>query len=123
MVPCDSIHRDHSHDLVAEFIEESTLKGLGEKVRYHLFGGTILYGNFLSGNAVGNKKIPDVDMASAFPARGLAVFRELDCTLVVLVEDRGDAVTLCFHEVLGPECLWQNVINPDELSFSGAFSV
>jgi hypothetical protein len=75
VVPNDSVHWDHAHNLVAEFVEELALKRLGEEVRNHFFGRTVLNRNFLSGNAVGDKKIPNVDVTSAFSTGRFSVLR------------------------------------------------
>jgi hypothetical protein len=94
VVSSDSTHRDHSHDLITELVEEFALKRLGGIVGNHLFGETIFDGNLLAANAIGDEKITNLDVAGAFSTRRLAVVREFDCTLIILVQDCSDAVAL-----------------------------
>jgi hypothetical protein len=68
VVPNDSIHRDHSHDLVTELAEKFPLERFSEAVRNHFFGRAALNCNFLSGDAISNKEAPNVDMACSLVA-------------------------------------------------------
>jgi hypothetical protein len=68
VVPGDSIHWDHSHDLITELIEEGALQGLGKVVSDHFFGRIVLYCNLLAGNAVGNKEVPNVYVTCSLAA-------------------------------------------------------
>jgi hypothetical protein len=113
VVPRDSIHRDHSHDLIPELVEKFALKGLGEVVGHHFFRGAVLDRNLLAGNAIGDEKISNVDVAGSFPTGGLTVVGELDHALIILVQDGGDTVALCLHKVFSPEGLWENVVDAD----------
>jgi hypothetical protein len=54
VVPRDSIHRDHSNNLIPEVVEEFPLERLGEILRDHFLGRTVFDCNFLAGNAIGN---------------------------------------------------------------------
>jgi hypothetical protein len=63
VVPNDSVHRDHSHNLVTELAEKFPLQGFGEAVCDDLFGRAVLNCNFLSGNAVCDKEMPNVDIS------------------------------------------------------------
>jgi hypothetical protein len=123
VVPNDSIHRDHSHNLVTELVEKFPLQGFGEAVCDHFFGRAVLNCNFLSGNAVGDEETPNVDAACSLPARGFVVLRKFDGALVVLVKDSGDSVALGLHKIFGLKSLGQHVVEPNQFRFSGAFSV
>ena len=102
VVSSDSVHGDHSHDLVAEFVEKFALKRLGEVVRDHLFSRTVLYRNLLAGNAIGDEKITNVDVTGAFSTGGFPVLGEFDRALIILVKNRGDTVALGLHKILRP---------------------
>ena len=102
VVPRDSIHRDHSHNLVTELLEEFPLERLGEVVGDYFFGRTVLNRNFLSGNAIGNEEVSDVDVSSAFSTGRFPVFGQLNRALIVLVKDSADAVSLRLHKVFCP---------------------
>jgi hypothetical protein len=124
VVPNDSVHGDHSHNLVTELVEKSPLQGFGEAVLcHHFFGRAVLNCNFLSGNAVGDEETPNVDVACSLSARGFAVLRKFDGALVVLVKDSGDSVALGLHKIFGPKSLGQHVVEANQFRFSGAFSV
>jgi hypothetical protein len=101
VVPCDSIHWDHSHNLILELAEELSLERLGEIVRDHFLGRTVLYCNFLGGNVIGNKEVPDVNVTSSFSAGRFTVFGKFeDCALIVLVENHSHNVPLGLHKIL-----------------------
>jgi hypothetical protein len=106
----DSVHGDHSHNLVTELVEKFPLQGFGEVVRDHFFGRAVLNCNFLSGNAVGNEETPNVDVACSLSARGFAVLRKFDGALVVLVKDSGNSLALGLHKIFGPKSLGQHVV-------------
>jgi hypothetical protein len=68
VVPNDSVHRDHSHNLVTELAEKFPLQGFSEAVCDHFFGRAVLDCNFHSSNAVGNEEVLNVDVTCSLSA-------------------------------------------------------
>jgi hypothetical protein len=75
VVPRDSTHGDHTHNLVPELVEKLALKWFSEVVGDHLFGWAILNSHFLASDAIGNEKISNVNVPGSFATRCLTIFR------------------------------------------------
>jgi hypothetical protein len=102
VVTGDSTHGDQTHDLITVLIKQFTLERLGEVVCHHFLGWAILYGNLFASNAIGDKEISYIDMASAAAAGGFTVVGS-DGALVVLCHDYClGAVAMCLHKIFGP---------------------
>ncbi len=50
-------------------------------------------------------------MPDALATGCLAIIGKFDGALVILMEQGGDTVSLCLHEIFRPEGLWEDVVN------------
>ena len=106
------------HNKVSKFFKQDSLERLRKEVSDHLPCWTILHGNLLCGDAVGDEEVPDVDVPSTFATGCSSMFFKEDGALVVLI-DHGvfDAVALCLQEIPGPQNLGHDVIHAHQFGF------
>jgi hypothetical protein len=115
---------NHSHDLVAKLLEQSTLEWLRRLVTNHVPRGTPDYRHFVFTNTIGNKKIPNVNVLRALTARSFSVGLQENRTLVVLEKDVIlDIVTLGLHKISGPADCRHEVVSSHNFCFCGAAGV
>jgi hypothetical protein len=119
----DSFHGGQSKNLIPEFVEEGSLKGLCKVVSHHLLSRAVLHGNLFLSYSIGDNEIPNVYVSGTVASGGFAIFFELHGALVVLKQHAGAAISLRFEEVLGPEDLRQDVVRAHQLGFRRAFCV
>jgi len=72
---------------VSEFLEQWTCQRLSEEITDHILGRTIMDFQFLALHSVGNKDVPDVDVAGTFDARHFPIVNEFDARLVILINN------------------------------------
>ncbi len=79
--------RNHSHDLVSELPEQSTLQGFGHEVSDHVSGWTPDQWYVALVDSIGNKEVPNIDMLRMLAARSLSILFQKNCALVVLEQN------------------------------------
>ena len=87
------------------------MKGFGKEVSDHLFRWTILDGEILHIDAVGNEVKSTIEVLGSLAAGLATVLLEQDCTLVVLIKDCIlMIIALCFKKVVSPKDDWHEVV-------------
>ena len=93
-----------AHNEVAELDEKLALQWLCEKVCDHFEGRTKLDTEVACVDAIGDEKVVDVHVPSAFHARSTSIIFHVDGALVVLVQNSTTSlVALCFEKVVHPK--------------------
>jgi hypothetical protein len=110
--------------MCTEFLELSTLEGLGEEIGHHVTSGTIFNTEFTILDPVGNKEVSDVDVTGAAAAGSASITFQQDGTLVVLENNVvACIVSLSKEEIACPDDLVHPIVDTNQFSFGGAASV
>ena len=113
-----------TEDDSAETGKEGPLKWLGQEIRKHSVGGTILELNTLGAQTIGDPKMANMDVSQFLPGGDTTILGQPHGTLIVLVQGTGShSVSLVMEEIHGPDCVWQIVTGANKLSFSGTLGV
>jgi hypothetical protein len=112
-----ALSRDHTHDLVAELLEEGALSGLCHKID-HIAGVAPLDSELLLLYPVGNQIVADIDVFRALAAGGFAILFQQHGTTIVLIDNvLTDFTSLSLDKVSSPADGWHTVIYTHKLGF------
>ena len=75
-------------DNTAKSAKPCSLKWFGEEITNHIISGTILDFDMPTVDAVCNKKISDIHVASPLTAGPTSMLFQEHCALIILVDDR-----------------------------------
>jgi hypothetical protein len=112
------------HNEVTELRELGSLERLCEEIRHH-FSGRTMFDIHLTGlDAVGEKKIPDIDVTRSLTAGPTPIPLQQHSALIVLVH----GVLLCFvalslQKIASPQDLRHYVVDTDDFRFGRTLRV
>jgi len=118
------LSRDHTHNLVSELFEQSTLKGFGCIITDHILSRTP-FESYVSGfDSIRDEEISNIDVLRALTARSLSILLQKDGTLIVLMDYIVlHCIPLRFHEKTRPTNSWHEVIYADDLGLGRASGI